>query len=82
MADDMDDRLRRVEDALWGPWRNNGLVSDVKAIRTAIEKQNSDAAAEEQNAKKDRVKNWLTAAGVMIAGASALLTAVITISQH
>lgn len=35
----MAQRMARVEDALWGPWRDNGLVSDIKAIRKHQEEQ-------------------------------------------
>jgi hypothetical protein len=30
------DRLRRIELALWGPWGENGMAGDIKALRKAL----------------------------------------------
>ena len=33
MADDIEERMRRVEYAIWGLRGDNGMVADIKAIR-------------------------------------------------
>jgi hypothetical protein len=43
------DRLRRIELALWGPWGENGMAGDIKALRKAL---NDYVAAEERRRRE------------------------------
>lgn len=43
--EELEDRVRRLEYATWGLRGDNGMVSDIKAIRTELERQGREKVA-------------------------------------
>ena len=69
------DRVQRLEDAVWGPWRNNGLVGDVKAIRSMLEEQDRKALLREVDERKERKLDRRWWVGTVLAVIMAVLAA-------
>lgn len=69
MTEDVENRVRKVEFAIWGLQGTNGLVGDVKAIRRMIEAQDREREkreeAERQERKADR-RWWIGTVFVVI----------------
>lgn len=77
MAEDVDDRLRRVEHTLWGPWldASNGMVKDIKVIRGMIEEQQRKALTREEEQRQERKTDRRWWIGTVLAVIMAILAA-------
>lgn len=69
MSEGVEDRVRKVEFAIWGLQGTNGLVGDVKAIRRMIEAQDAEREkreAEERRERKQDRRWWIGTVFVVI----------------
>lgn len=58
MGDGQDERLKRLEYAVWGLRGDNGLVSDVRAIRASIEaNEKAEQMRRDEETKSQRARD-------------------------
>lgn len=72
-----EDRLRRLEDTIYGPWRNNGMVAQLKSLDAKFDKFIAAETARRENDGKERRRTWLAIGLGMLAALTSLFAAVI-----
>jgi hypothetical protein len=75
MTDDMDDRVKRVEYQLWGLNGTNGLVSEVRGLRTDMNRWREAEERKDAAAKIERKQDVRWRIGTAIAIVMAILAA-------
>lgn len=83
-AGDMDDRMTRVEYAIWGLQGNNGLTSDVRALRAdlaAWQKAETQRREEESDKQRARDRTSLLAAITAILSLLGIIVTLVIVLQ-
>ena len=77
MTDDIEDRVRRIEYAIWGLRGDNGMVSDIRAIRKlqVAEDKRREADSKDRLAGQRAVILALLAAVIALIGTVASMVA-------
>lgn len=63
----MEEALRKHSYAIWGLQGNNGMVAELRALRTAFEARNVADAERREQEYKDRRRTYLTVALALFA---------------
>lgn len=75
MDDTQEDRLTRVEYAIWGLRGDNGLLSEVRALRQEFQGYRKEEADKRALEIQERKKDFRWRVGTVIAIVSAILVA-------
>jgi hypothetical protein len=71
LPDELEDRVKRTEYALWGLNGNNGLVSEVRGLRSDMRQWHEDDERKEREAAAERKRDirWRVTTAIAIVGA-------------
>lgn len=73
---ELEDRVQRMEDAIWGPFRNNGVVGEVKSLRADVQGWRVEEQKRRESANRALLLALLAALVSLIGTVATLVTVV------